>query len=54
MGADALIWARLPDGAPLSIRHPADVAVHVGDMLPVSFPVDALSLFDDTPTGARL
>ena len=54
MGADALIWARLPDGAPLSIRHAADVAIKVGDSLPVSFPADALSLFDDTPAGARL
>ncbi|MBL8590097.1 MAG: sn-glycerol-3-phosphate ABC transporter ATP-binding protein UgpC [Methylobacteriaceae bacterium] len=54
MGADTLIWSRLPDGASLSIRHAADAAVREGDTLPVSFPADALSVFDDTPAGARL
>ncbi|KJV10218.1 ABC transporter ATP-binding protein [Elstera litoralis] len=53
MGADTLVWCRLPNGAPLALRHAAEAALKPGDPLPVAFPADALSLFDDA-TGARL
>jgi len=53
MGADTLVWCRLSDGTPLSLRREADARIQPGDTLPVSFPAEALSLFDDA-TGARL
>ncbi len=53
MGADSLVWCRLPNGAPLALRHAAETGLLPGDSLPVAFPADALSLFDDA-TGARL
>jgi multiple sugar transport system ATP-binding protein len=54
MGADMLIWSRLPDGAALSIRGSAEARVAAGDELPVVLPPDALSLFDTTPAGNRI
>jgi multiple sugar transport system ATP-binding protein len=53
MGADSLVWSRLADGTPLSSRDAADASVIPGDALPVPFPADAVSLFDNT-TGDRL
>ena len=53
MGADTLIWCRLADGAAFSFRHDADAPMRVGDTLTVRFPVDAMSLFDET-SGQRL
>lgn len=53
MGADSLVWCRLPNGAPLALRHAAETGLSPGDPLPVAFPADTLSLFDDA-TGARL
>jgi multiple sugar transport system ATP-binding protein len=54
MGADMLIWSRLPDGAALSIRGSAEMRVAAGDELSVVLPPDALSLFDTTPAGNRI
>ena len=53
MGADTLVWCRLANGTPVSLRHEADARLAPGDTLPVSFPADAISLFDDA-TGNRL
>ena len=53
MGADTLVWCRLANGAALSLRQEADVRLAPGDALPVSFPADAISLFDDA-TGTRI
>jgi hypothetical protein len=43
----------LPNGAPLALRHAAEADLKPGDPLPVAFPADTISLFDDV-TGARL
>jgi len=53
MGADTLVWCRLADGTPFSVRHDADAPMRAGDTLNVRFPPDTLSLFDDT-SGQRL
>lgn len=54
MGADTLIWCRLANGVPVSLRQGADFTGKPGDTLPVSFPAASLSLFDDTPAGHRI
>ena len=54
MGADTLIWCRLADGTSVSLRQNGESWVKPGDTLPLGFPVDAISLFDDTPAGNRL
>lgn len=53
MGADTLIWCRLADGTPVSLRHGADVAIKAGDSVPLSFPAANISLFDHSPAGNR-
>jgi multiple sugar transport system ATP-binding protein len=53
MGADSLVWSRLPDGSALSSRDAAETLVKPGDALSVAFPADAVSLFD-AASGDRL
>ncbi len=53
MGADTLVWSRLPDGSAFSSRDSAETKVKAGDRLPVAFPADAISLFD-AASGDRL
>ncbi|WP_342359563.1 sn-glycerol-3-phosphate ABC transporter ATP-binding protein UgpC [Terrarubrum flagellatum] len=53
MGADSLVWCRLPGGVSFSIRLESDAAPHAGDAMPISFPASACSLFDEA-TGDRL
>ncbi|MCP8938552.1 sn-glycerol-3-phosphate ABC transporter ATP-binding protein UgpC [Alsobacter sp. SYSU M60028] len=53
MGADSLVWCRMPSGASFSVRVDGEARVAPGGTLPVSFPATALSLFDDGP-GERL
>jgi multiple sugar transport system ATP-binding protein len=52
MGAEALVWTRIA-GAPFAVRVDGDVAVTVGQTIPVSFPTHRLNVFD-AATGARL
>jgi multiple sugar transport system ATP-binding protein len=53
MGADSLVWLRRGAETSLSVRLDGDTRVADGDRLPVAFPPERLSLFDDA-TGARL
>ncbi len=53
MGADSLVWLRQGSETSLSVRLDGDTRVAAGDRLPVAFPPERLSLFDEA-TGARL
>jgi multiple sugar transport system ATP-binding protein len=53
MGADTLVWCRLGSGAGFSVRMDGGALLKAGDTLPVSFPAQAVSLFDSGP-GNRL
>jgi multiple sugar transport system ATP-binding protein len=53
MGADNLVWCRLGPAITFSVRTGDTDRLRVGGILPVTFPADAVSLFDDA-VGDRL
>jgi sn-glycerol 3-phosphate transport system ATP-binding protein len=53
LGADTLVYGRLPSETTLVARLPGTTAVRIGDLVPVAPAPDSLHLFD-TETGKRL
>jgi multiple sugar transport system ATP-binding protein len=53
MGADTLVWCRFGSGLGFSVRMDGGATLRAGDTLQVSFPAEAVSLFDTGP-GHRL